>query len=107
MSFLTHLYLNAMANPYDTLWTVIGFAGQGVFGVRMLIQWLSSEKHGHSVIPIAFWYFSLIGGLVSFSYAVHIHAWPLLIGQGMPIPIYARNLYLIHRQHARQSETAP
>ena len=51
MSFLTHLYFNAMANPYDTLWTVIGFAGQGVFGVRMLIQWLSSESTATASFP--------------------------------------------------------
>ncbi len=35
--------------------------------------------------------------MISFAYAVHIQAWPLLIGQGMPIPIYARNLYMIYR----------
>jgi lipid-A-disaccharide synthase-like uncharacterized protein len=107
MGYLQHLYALALQNPQDTLWNGIGFLGQAVFGVRFLIQWLRSEQEGRSVVPIAFWYFSLIGGLISFSYAVHIHAWPLLIGQGMPIPIYARNLYLIHRQHARQSETAP
>ena len=60
MSFLTHLYLNALANPYDTLWTVIGFGGQAVFGIRMLIQWLQSEKEGHSVVSITFWYCSWV-----------------------------------------------
>jgi lipid-A-disaccharide synthase-like uncharacterized protein len=106
MGYLTHLYLLALQNPQDTLWNGIGFLGQAVFGVRFLIQWLRSEQEGKSVVPIAFWYCSVVGGLISFSYAVHIHAWPLLIGQGMPIPIYMRNLYLIHREHARQSETA-
>jgi lipid-A-disaccharide synthase-like uncharacterized protein len=97
MNFLAHLYALALANPVDTAWTGIGFLGQAVFGVRFLIQWLRSEQEGHSVVPLAFWYFSLAGGLISFSYAVHIQAWPLLIGQGMPIPIYARNLYMIYR----------
>jgi lipid-A-disaccharide synthase-like uncharacterized protein len=106
MSFLTHLYLNAMANPYDTLWTVIGFAGQGVFGIRMLIQWLSSEKQGHSVIPIAFWYCSLVGGLTLFLYAVHLQAWPLVLGQGLPLPIYLRNLWMIYRDRAQGPQTA-
>jgi lipid-A-disaccharide synthase-like uncharacterized protein len=101
MSFLTHLYLNTMANPYDTLWTVIGFSGQGVFGVRMLIQWLSNEKRGHSVIPIAFWYCSLIGGLTLFLYAVHLQAWPLVLGQGLPLPIYLRNLWMIYRDRTQ------
>jgi lipid-A-disaccharide synthase-like uncharacterized protein len=101
MNFLSHLYTLAAANPLDTAWTGIGFLGQGVFGVRFLIQWLRSEQAGHSVVPIAFWYFSLIGGVISFSYAVHIQAWPLLIGQGLPIPIYARNLYMITRDRGR------
>lgn len=101
MGYLWHLYTLALAHPYDTLWTGIGFLGQAVFGVRFLIQWLRSEQAGHSVVPTVFWYCSLLGGLVSFTYAVHIEAWPLVIGQGMPIPIYARNLYMIYRDRAQ------
>ena len=105
MNYLAHLYLLAMTHPLDTVWTGIGFLGQAIFGVRFLIQWLRSEQEGRSVVPIVFWYCSLVGGLVSFAYALHLAAWPLLIGQGMPIPIYARNLYLIHRE-ARRTRTA-
>ena len=101
MSFLTHLYLNAVTNPYDALWTTIGFIGTALFGVRFLIQWLSSERKGHSVIPIAFWYCSLIGGLTLFLYAVHLQAWPLVLGQGLPLPIYARNIWMIYRDRRR------
>ena len=97
MSFLNHLYANAMANPYDTLWTAIGFGGQAVFGIRFLIQWWYSEKAGHSVIPLAVWYASIAGGVVLFLYAVHIQAWPLVLGQTLPLPIYIRNLYMIYR----------
>ena len=97
MSFLNHLYANMMANPYDTLWTAIGFGGQAVFGVRFLIQWWYSEKAGHSVIPLAFWYASIAGGVVLFAYAVHIQAWPLVLGQALPLPIYIRNLCMIYR----------
>jgi lipid-A-disaccharide synthase-like uncharacterized protein len=98
MGYLAQLYHWMMHNPTDAAWNGIGFFGQAVFGVRFLIQWLRSEQEGKSVVPIAFWYCSLVGGLISFSYAIHIQAWPLLIGQGMPIPIYARNLYLIYRE---------
>jgi len=100
MGYLQHLYMLATQHPYDTVWTSIGFLGQAVFGVRFLIQWLRSEQTGHSVIPVAFWYCSLIGGLVSFSYALHLQAWPLLIGQAIPIPIYVRNLYMIYRDRS-------
>ena len=101
MGFMTHLYGAALASPYDSLWTGIGFFGQAVFGVRFLIQWLRSEQEGRSVIPIAFWYCSLVGGIASFSYILHTHAWPLLIGQGLPLPIYARNIWLIYREQPR------
>jgi lipid-A-disaccharide synthase-like uncharacterized protein len=101
MGYLAHLYMLALQHPYDTVWIGIGFLGQAVFGVRFLIQWLRSEQEGHSVVPLAFWYFSLVGGLISFAYAIHIQAWPLLIGQGMPIPIYVRNLYMIYRDRTR------
>ncbi len=106
MNFLSHLYLSAMAHPYDTLWTVIGFAGQGVFGIRFLIQWLSSEKAGHSVIPLAFWYCSIAGGLTLLLYAVHLQAWPLVLGQGFPLPIYLRNIWMIHRDRRRAAAAA-
>jgi len=92
-----------MQNPYDTVWTGVGFLGQAIFGVRFLIQWLRSEQEGRSVIPIAFWYCSLAGGLASFSYVIHQGAWPLVIGQGLPLPIYARNIWLIWRAHAKVS----
>ena len=102
MSYLTHWYLNALANPYDLLWNVVGFGGQGIFSIRMLIQWWRSEQEGHSVVPIGFWYCSLLGGLVLFLYAVHLQAWPLVLGQGFPLPIYARNLWMIHRDRRRR-----
>ena len=105
MSYLTHWYLYAVQHPVDTAWTGIGFLGQAVFGVRFLIQWLKSEQAGRSVIPIAFWYCSLIGGTISLAYVIHLQSWPLLIGQGTPLAIYARNLYLIYRERARQRQT--
>lgn len=101
MNFMAHLYTMALQNPYDVMWNVIGFGGQGIFGIRFLIQWLRSEKAGHSVIPIAFWYCSLVGGLISFVYALHLQAWPLLFSQGMPLPIYARNVWMIYRDRQR------
>jgi lipid-A-disaccharide synthase-like uncharacterized protein len=103
---LQHLYNLALQNSNDLFWNAFGFIGTATFGVRFIIQWLRSEQEGKSVIPIAFWYFSLIGGLISFVYALHLHAWPLLVGQGMPIPIYARNLYLVYRERAAQRAAA-
>ncbi len=101
MGFLEHLYATAMQNPSDILWNSFGFIGAGVFGVRFLIQWLKSEQEGHSVIPIAFWYFSLMGGLITFIYALHQRAWPVVLQQALPLPIYARNIWMIYRDRRR------
>jgi lipid-A-disaccharide synthase-like uncharacterized protein len=100
MNLLAHWYLNAVHNP-DLFWVAIGFAGQALFGMRFLIQWLSSERKGHSVIPVAFWYFSIVGGAVSLVYALHLRAWPIVLGQGMPLLIYARNLWMIYRDRTQ------
>ena len=99
--YLGHWYAMAMAQPYDLLWNGIGFLGQAIFGVRFLIQWLKSEQEGHSVIPIAFWYCSLVGGMISFGYVVHLGSWPLMVGQAPALAIYARNLWMIHRDRWR------
>lgn len=97
MGFMSHWYMTLMSHPYDMMWGMIGFLGQAVFGVRFLIQWLKSEQEGHSVVPIAFWYCSIVGGLISFVYTVHMQAWPLVMGQAIPLPIYARNIWMISR----------
>src|SRR3546814_20376926 len=47
---------------YDPLWLAIGFLGQAFFTMRFGLQWFASERAKRSVIPIAFWYFSLLGG---------------------------------------------
>lgn len=56
---------------HDPLWLVIGFAGQALFSMRFIVQWLKSEKVRRSVIPLAFWYFSLAGGTLLTAYAIH------------------------------------
>jgi lipid-A-disaccharide synthase-like uncharacterized protein len=101
IGLMGHLYHVAVDHPYSLLWNLIGFGGQAIFGVRMLIQWLKSEQQGHSVIPVSFWYCSLIGGVASFTYAIHQEAWALVFGQGLPLPIYARNIWMIYRDRFR------
>jgi len=76
---------------------VVGFAGQGLFAMRFIIQWLSSEKQARSVIPIAFWYFSIGGGSVLFLYAIWRQDLVFMSGQGLGLFIYLRNLYFVRR----------
>lgn len=89
----------------DIAWLSIGFIGQALFSMRFLIQWLTSEYKGQSVIPTAFWYFSILGGITLFTYAVYKKDPVFILGQGMGIIIYARNLYLIYREkHLKLSD---
>lgn len=77
------------------IWLLIGFAGQAFFSARFLVQWLYSEWHKRSLIPTAFWYFSIVGGAVLLAYAVHQRDPVFIIGQLTGILVYGRNLYFI------------
>jgi lipid-A-disaccharide synthase-like uncharacterized protein len=79
------------------VWLAIGFLGQALFSCRFVVQWLASEREGRSVIPPAFWYFSLFGGLTLLSYAIHKQDPAFIVGQAGGVFIYSRNLYFIWR----------
>ena len=81
---------------------IIGFGGQALFAARFIIQWLTSENAGRSVIPVAFWYFSISGGLVLLTYALWRQDPVIIAGQSFGVLIYARNLYFIHKEKKEQ-----
>jgi len=85
-------------NHPETIMIVIGFGGQALFATRFIIQWLSSENAGRSVIPVAFWYFSITGGLVLLTYAIWRQDPVIIAGQSVGVFIYARNLYFISKE---------
>jgi lipid-A-disaccharide synthase-like uncharacterized protein len=80
------------------MWLVVGFAGQALFFMRFLVQWIQSEREGRSVVPIAFWYFSILGGLTLLSYAIYRRDPVFIAGQSMGVVIYGRNLHFIRRE---------
>lgn len=92
-------------NSTDAIWLGIGFAGQIAFTSRFLVQWLASERKKDSVVPTAFWWFSLAGGLTLLSYAIHKRDPVIVVGQAFGVLIYLRNLILISeaRRTRRQS----
>lgn len=79
----------------------IGFLGQGFFFMRFFWQWVVSEREKKSVIPISFWYLSLLGSFFLLIYAVLRRDIVFTVGQSTGSIIYIRNLYLIHRERAR------
>jgi len=84
-----------MGSSETTTWIVIGFVGQALFSARFIVQWLASERAKRSLIPMAFWYFSLLGGAVLLSYAIHKRDPVFIVGQAAGLFVYLRNLYLI------------
>lgn len=88
----------------NTIWLIVGFTAQGLFGMRFLIQWLYSEWHKRSVIPVAFWYLSIVGGVTLLAYAVYRQDPVFVLGQLTGIFIYSRNLYFISREQGRPGD---
>ena len=82
----------------ETIWIAIGFLGQGLFFGRWLVQWIVSERKAESQVPIAFWYLSLIGGLITLAYAIYRLDPVFIAGQSIGALVYIRNLMLIYRQ---------
>jgi lipid-A-disaccharide synthase-like uncharacterized protein len=96
--FLNLLGLNNLTF-HEFIWVAIGTLGQLVFFSRWIVQWLSSEKNKSSVIPLSFWWCSLIGGIITLFYAKHIGSFPFILAQAIGIIVYARNLILIYRSY--------
>lgn len=84
----------------EGIWLAIGFAGQALFASRFIIQWFKSELEGRSVIPLAFWYCSLGGGIILLAYAIYKRDPVFIIGQASGLVVYSRNLYLIFRERS-------
>lgn len=80
---------------HETLWLSVGLLGQALFSARFFVQWLQSERQKKSVFPVAFWYFSIGGGITLLAYAIHKEDPVFIIGQASGLFIYLRNLYFV------------
>jgi lipid-A-disaccharide synthase-like uncharacterized protein len=80
------------------VWLALGFAAQGLFSARFIVQWLASERAGRSVVPMAFWYLSLLGSGLLLVYAVHRRDPVFILGQGSGVFIYLRNVHLRRKE---------
>ena len=86
-------------------WVIFGFGAQFMFMMRFVIQWIASERKQRSYVPVVFWYFSLAGGLMLFTYAVKRQDPVFMFGQGLGCFIYIRNLTLIYKRKLAQRRT--
>ncbi|MEW6543771.1 MAG: lipid-A-disaccharide synthase N-terminal domain-containing protein [Nitrospirota bacterium] len=81
----------------EAIWLGVGFFGQGLFFMRWVVQWIASERSAESRVPLAFWYMSLIGGLITLAYAIYRRDPVFIAGQSVGAVVYLRNLMLIRR----------
>ena len=79
------------------LWIGIGLAGQAAFFSRFLVQWIASERARQSVVPLSFWYLSLVGSLVLLVYSIHRKEPIIALGFLPNAFVYVRNLALLRR----------
>ncbi len=93
-----------MVERQDYAWLALGFLGQALFSMRFLIQWVQSERAKRSVIPDAFWYFSIAGGATLLIYAVHLLDPVFIVGQSLGLFIYLRNLHLVMKERAQSRD---
>ncbi len=84
-------------------WALVGFLGQGVFTARFLVQWIASEREGDSVVPVAFWWLSLVGGSLLLAYAIYRGDPVFILGQVAGPVVFSRNLVLIARNKKRRA----
>ena len=82
----------------EQVWLIVGFTGQLFFTARFLVQWLTSERARRSVVPKAFWYFSIGGGITILCYAIHREDPVFIVGQASGLLIYLRNIYFLSRE---------
>jgi len=95
-------YINSLTR-YEIIFLIIGFIGQGLFASRFIVQWIYSESVKKSVIPIQFWYLSILGGLSLLSYAIFRKDPVIILGQSFGVLIYLRNLYLIRQSNQQKN----
>jgi len=95
---------NWFSSPLE--WYVLGFVGQLFFSSRFLVQWIASEVARKPVLPRAFWFLSIGGGVALLVYAIHRHDPVFALGQGAGLLVYGRNLMLEEKRRTLQAATA-
>ena len=87
-------------------WAMVGLVAQGLFAMRFLVQWIASERAGRSVIPLAFWLFSISGGSVLLVYALYRRDPVFIAGQAFGVFVYLRNIQFVLRERKTTGSAA-
>ncbi len=88
-------------------WDLVGGLGQLIFASRFIVQWIASERRKESVVPVTFWYLSIVGSLIMLAYGLHIRKLPIIAGYALNCIPYGRNLMLIRAKKNREESVSP
>lgn len=100
-----HNYLYDVFVAKFDFWLAFGLVAQFMFAGRFLVQWIASERAGKSVVPMAFWFFSIAGGLMTLLYGLVKREPIIIFGQLLANIIYVRNVMLIWKNRGKESQT--
>jgi lipid-A-disaccharide synthase-like uncharacterized protein len=100
-----HDYLYDVFVAKFDFWLAFGLVAQMSFAARFLVQWIASERAGNSVVPMAFWFFSIAGGLMTLLYGLVKREPVIIFGQLLANIIYVRNVMLIVKNRGSGSKT--
>ena len=81
-----------LKNVFTDLWLLFGLFAHFIFFSRFVLQWLYSEKYKKSMVPLSFWYLSIIGSIMILIYALHIKDPVFIIAHSFAIFIFLRNI---------------
>lgn len=98
---ISAVFYDAFVAKFD-FWLVFGIIAQLLFAGRFIVQWVASERQGRSVIPFAFWFFSMGGGLMTLVYGIVKREPVIILGQGLATIIYVRNIMLILKERDKK-----
>lgn len=93
LSRMLGAYLHEVFIEKFEWWVLLGYVAQIMFTMRFVVQWIASERAGKMVMPIAFWFFSIAGGVLLLGYALYIRDPVFILGQSFGLFVYLRNLY--------------
>ena len=94
IGMLSNYLYDVFVTKFDG-WVMLGFVAQAFFTMRFVVQWIASERARKSVIPVAFWFFSIGGGILLLAYALYRRDPVFIAGQALGLIVYFRNVYFI------------
>ena len=101
---VSNYFYDVFAAKFD-FWLAFGLIAQLFFTARFLVQWIASERAGNSVVPMAFWFCSMGGGVMTLIYGIVKREPVIILGQMFATIIYLRNIMLIWKNHGTASKT--